>query len=582
MERSGFCPVTFERLLAVMNYKTTLILLILLVVIGSVVLFTRGKAKPDEKPAVHTLVDVKSGEVTAVSITDADGNNWSADKTTGSNGTVRWNFAKPKSVYADSNDIDNLLTEITGLTSTAESKASPSDTGTDHPIYTITLTANGKVYTLAVGHTVSDGVYVRLDNSPTADVVSSSFLGTLDRPNSDKPKSHLFDLRSTDVGSVTVDKAGQPPITLSKSGATWVAASGPTTMPADSSDAAQLISAVVDLDPAVVDSTDLARYGLDQPVATIELKPDAAGSKPVDLKVGRYEDIEKKKVYVATADNVIATVPAALMAWVDKKPVEYHDKSVLTFDAADVKKIKITTGQIAYATPTTKPTTKPAAAAIRSPLNPAATRPTTTAVTTMPSEPTTQATTEPATEPVTTQPLESTVTQTIVLTPRIPWSTILDPKLGPPLPATMPTTGPTTAPTTAPTSRPAEPGTKWVIASDHDAPADDAKITTMLGNLSGLRAEKFLDPVPPEKPGKTYEVEIVTGKPRRFLLKVFDPGDGSPLVGSIDGLTFELSTSLTGDISGDFKPGSAPATPPTGGMGGMPQGFDPSMLRRGR
>jgi hypothetical protein len=571
-----------------MNYKTTLILLILLVVIGSVVIFTRDKSKPDEKPVVHTLVDVKSGEVTAVSITDADGNNWSADKTTGADGAVRWNFAKPKSVFADTSDIDSLLTEITGLKSTAQSKASAADTGTDHPIYTITLTANQKVYTVAVGHTVSDGVYVRLDNSPTADVVSSSFLNTLDRPNSDKPKSHLFDIQSTDVSRVTVDKAGQPPITLFKTGATWVAGSGPTTMPAESSDATQLISAVVDLDPStVVQSTDMAQYGLDQPVATIELKPEAAGSKPVALKVGRYEDIEKKNIYVATADNVIATVPAALMTWVDKKPVEYHDRSVLTFDPATVKKIKITSGQIAYAVPTTKPAAvpvpapaKPIATPVKAPAIPPATSKPTTLPTTMAA---TTSLSEPTTQPATTQPLEATVTQTIVLSTRIPWSTILDHKLGPPAPTTMPTTGPTTGPTTAPTTRAVEPDTKWVITSDHDAPADDAKITTLLGNLSSLRADKFLDPVPAQKPGKSYEVEIVTDKPQRFMLKVFDPGDGSPLIGSIDGLTFELSTSLTSDVSGDFKPGSAPAPSPMGGMGGMPgmpPGMDPAMLRR--
>jgi hypothetical protein len=56
-----------------MNIKSTIVLLVLLAGVGAYVLFTREKESTETKPVTHTLLDVKTADVTRFVITGSDG-----------------------------------------------------------------------------------------------------------------------------------------------------------------------------------------------------------------------------------------------------------------------------------------------------------------------------------------------------------------------------------------------------------------------------------------------------------------------------------------------------------------------------
>ena len=59
-----------------MNIKTTILLLVLLIGVGAYVFFSQGQKRARAKPVVHTLVDVKSSDVTRFTI---DRQRWQKD-----------------------------------------------------------------------------------------------------------------------------------------------------------------------------------------------------------------------------------------------------------------------------------------------------------------------------------------------------------------------------------------------------------------------------------------------------------------------------------------------------------------------
>src|SRR5437588_11711638 len=122
-----------------MNFKTTLILLIVLLGVGGYLFFTRDTGEPKPKAQEHRLLDIaEASEVTKLSIAPASGASITLEKKGGA-----WRLTQPLAAAADAQEVDPLVKSFVDLKSTAElesKEAASVKTGLSSPQYTVTLT----------------------------------------------------------------------------------------------------------------------------------------------------------------------------------------------------------------------------------------------------------------------------------------------------------------------------------------------------------------------------------------------------------------------------------------------------------
>jgi hypothetical protein len=203
------------------------------------------------------------------------------------------------------------------------------------------------------------------------------------------------------------------------------------------------------------------------------------------IALGRYEDIRKQNIYATiVGSNVIARVPATILESIKKQPLDLRDKKAIDIEPADVTEIRLSADKSA----TTQPTTKPA------------------------------------------------IKKEIVL------------QLRPPEATSAPTTAPTTGPSTKPSTKPAL--SKWLVREmGTSISADDGKVASLLADLHPLRADKYLATAPTTRPVAQYALRITSGGIHglaltQYELHITDPGGDKPLIGQVNGLSFEMSRSI--------------------------------------
>src|SRR5918993_1778234 len=146
-----------------MNFRTTLILVVTLLVVACVVFFTGNsdheKGKSDTKAK---LVDVTPEGVTKVVITPAQGQRTVFVRSEG--GAGDWRLAEPLAARAETFEVTDLVRKLTELQSRGQVQADQrGSTGLDAPTYKVELTAKGgKTANLSFGKSspVADTVYV--------------------------------------------------------------------------------------------------------------------------------------------------------------------------------------------------------------------------------------------------------------------------------------------------------------------------------------------------------------------------------------------------------------------------------------
>jgi hypothetical protein len=494
-----------------MNFKTTAILLVLLLGIGGYVFFTRDKGASTDTtatptpPAAKPLLDLKSADVTAITIDGSDGKPVLALEKANGN----WRLTAPVKAAADKYSADSLVDAVTtDLKPTSLVKASGPDapqTGIDHPQYTVELTAGEKSAKLVVGDRlgVGDGVYAQAGGSGDVAVVPASLLETLARPASDLRNKQLFGTTtSADVQQLTLTHRDGTKIELQKLAGAWKIV-GPTPTAADTTAVEDLLSTVISLSPVSFVDDPVGAMGLKKPSAVVSFSTLApatqpstkptTGPAPTVVTFGSYDGVQRTNVFAALSDGTTFKVAASTLDSLNKTPLDLRDKSVVDVDPAKVKSVTIAI----ETTATTQPTTKPA------------------------------------------------VTKTIVLTRRPPKPVVM----GPVLPATKPTTRATTGPTSAPA--PAPP-TVWTVDGTD---ADDAKVTALLAQFHPLKADKFLAASAITNPARRFTVTFVTGAGVPVVVHVDEPGHDLPLVGMAAGATFNLPTgnTLATDLSAEMK-----------------------------
>ncbi len=531
-----------------MNFRTTLILLIVLIAVGLVILFTRDSGGTKTETAQESkLLNINSADVTRLAFSSDDGLQITMEKADG-----KWQLTEPVKAPAEESAVDSLVDAVTGLKSRGQVDTSGADaatTGLDQPHFKLeVITKDGKTTKIDVGSRSATGgsLYIRRDGQSQADVVPAALADALDKPLKDWRSAKLFTVASPEIKQIRVATT-QGSIELQRLGDDWKVTQ-PTSMPADPSAASDWAMAVSNLRAEdFVGSTKPAdqarRYGLDRPVMTIAFSTTAPSTQPAatqpsftKIEFGQYDSVLKKDVYASVSSEPgIVKIAAATMDQFKKQPIELRDKRVLDIDPEKVTKITITTDKPATTQPTTREASHEVVELERNKQQ--------VGTTTQPAAPAAQA--SAATQPATQE--------------------------------ASATTGPSTAPTTMAATQPVEPPSKWKLASKGGADADDSKVQQLLSELHPLRADKFVEHVPLVQINPTYTLRVETTDAVHEL-RFTDPGNSQPVIASYDGLNFEVSRFVLEKMEGDFVKPPPGSTPPSMGMPpGMPPGMPMQM-----
>jgi hypothetical protein len=527
-----------------MNFKTTLILAVVLLGLGAYIFFTRDhggeKTKPDEvtDATERKLFEVKPEDVTKITVTPADGKRMVLVK--GTDG--KWQILEPVSAPAEAFEVDSLARSLAELKSHGRvSSGDTAATGLSSPKYKVEfVTSDNKSHALAVGSksAVGDNLYVAVADAKQPDVVGTELLDRLEKPASGYRDPKIVRMTTSDVRQVTIAR-GDTTIKLAKSGNDW-RVTEPKAMPADSTEVDDVIFAVAGLRASewvAEDQKDAKQYQLDKPRVTVTLSATTqpvhattatstpATSQPTVVKIGRYDDVLRKNVLLTSSDSpAVAKAPASIIDTLNKKPIEFRDKKVLAISPDQVAAIAILSDVPA----TTRPTTKPASKSEVKIKRHVPTLPIGIAAPTTQMAPAAAATSKPSTAPASMQQA-----------------------------STQPASRPTMATT--------QPESKWELVGDKTQPAVETKVDDLIAALNPLRADKFLDAKPATtQPAATYTLKITTqaagGAPAvEQTVTIVDADETKSPVGSFEDLSFEVSRSTLDKLKQDFSKASAPA-----------------------
>src|SRR5262245_45323981 len=164
-----------------MNFKTTLILILCLAVVGVFVYFTRNETPTEPAPApVVKVIDIPSADIAKITITPADDKRIVLEKH-----DTRWKMTEPVSADADTNNVDDLARSLADLESHGKSDpggANAEVTGLSSPRFRVEITDKlGKTAKLAIGKPtgVGDELFIQKEGDSQADRVPASLYASL-------------------------------------------------------------------------------------------------------------------------------------------------------------------------------------------------------------------------------------------------------------------------------------------------------------------------------------------------------------------------------------------------------------------
>src|SRR5579884_2047034 len=207
-----------------MNFRTTIILLILLAGAGAYVA-VRQLAGPKQGTSETTstpgkLVTMDVPDVTKLSITPSDGPKIVAEK----EGT-QWRLVEPVKAPADTFTVEDVVRAVTGLQSRGElPEEKAASLGLDHPTYVLDLTdKNGRTTKLSLGDKseIADSLYVLVDDQKKPKIVSAKALDLLYDKQADAYRSKkLVDVTTDQIKQLTLTHDGKT-VRLEKQGSEW-------------------------------------------------------------------------------------------------------------------------------------------------------------------------------------------------------------------------------------------------------------------------------------------------------------------------------------------------------------------------
>ncbi len=333
-----------------MKLKTTIILLVIAVIGISYIFLYEKKQLPQEeweRLQKKVIPDFKSSMIKKIELNNESGKIL-LEKTEDD----YWHIVEPLKLRADNSEINSILSEFEFMNKVGSFKDEGDkpfdlkDYGLDVPktsliMYTgipakrdkIQVTGPKDKYTVFIGQKLAagDNVYLKLDTSDEVVVVPGSI--------GDKVSKNILDLRSKWVFSFdkeAVDnlqiKTSESNIVCNKKGSFWRVVE-PVSDLADLEKIKDIIGKLKNLqiestDFITEDSSDLAKYGLDNPRYVVTINEKGATQS---VSFGHSLD---NKVYAKRMDEpTIFFLKDIILADLSRKPNDLRDKKVVRFDS---------------------------------------------------------------------------------------------------------------------------------------------------------------------------------------------------------------------------------------------------------
>ena len=344
-----------------MNFKTTLIIIVLLIGIGGAYyLFFQESpddASTDEKPMIHQVYGVTRDTVQQVEISFADTayQNLKLEK----DGTGNWQLTKPIEVDADSEKVSQVLDDILNkrIKQTLE-VPELTQYGLEAPSITLSLWTSGEApaATFLIGKkTINFSVYAKEESEAHIFLIESSALDDLTKSTTDlRDRSMIkFDTETVSAIQLQPNDSGSA-IHCAKRDNTWHVVH-PVEAKADAQEIETLLSGLRILKVSTFEAdgadanvpTRLEKYGLDTPRIQARITDT---SNTYTLNIGSAVTAEtgtQGQVYVKASahQDAIYTVSEDVYNLLNKSVFDLRDKRVIDFERTNTIRFEIKQGK---------------------------------------------------------------------------------------------------------------------------------------------------------------------------------------------------------------------------------------------
>ena len=268
----------------------------------------------------------------------------------------RWQILEPFDAAADPSLVETLAQNLKGLRKSI-------DAGTIHdPSKNFGLSPEAativRVYgsdrktplaTLDVGRSLRDQLYVLPEGSTGIEVIDPRLLGMLKLPPAQWRDRALFHMPSFRVGALTVTGPGRD-FKVERDESQWRLVR-PLRAVAEDEKVEGIVAELTSLQVVAKDAgfvandvknKDAAKYGLDQPAMTIELRPAFGSGKPQTLLVGKPESEQSDRHFARTGDqDDVVLIDAKNLRNLGLDTKEVRSKKVADLNDARVEFIRI-------------------------------------------------------------------------------------------------------------------------------------------------------------------------------------------------------------------------------------------------
>ena len=345
-----------------MNFKTTLIILVVFILLGSAYFFF-GRPSPDAEQSKADMQKIREvymlnrDKIRQIRLSFKDESYRSL--TLAKNADGIWQLRAPLTADANPSKINemlqNLLEKKVKQTLEAEDLT---QYGLQPPNIRIELWLEGKApaKTFLIGdRTVNYSVYTKEQSESHIFLIESSALDDFTKAPSDLRDRNVFKFSPAEVATLHLQVAGKPEIRCEKQVALNPNATGtvgkwemiqPVKAKADSSEVEEIVSALDGLKVVVFEADgeyDPANYGLAQPKITVALQ-SSADDQIQELQIG--SDAETPgRIYVARSEHrAIYAVNKEIYTKLNRTIFDLRDKRVIDFQRTSTHRFAIRQG----------------------------------------------------------------------------------------------------------------------------------------------------------------------------------------------------------------------------------------------
>jgi hypothetical protein len=317
-----------------------LILLIIAIPLAWYAYYDSTKGPVNDSPKRDKVFTVDADKIDEIEIKSESG-----DRTTVRKKGSEWEIVQPVSAPTDRAAVSGITSNLSSVEIQRVIDDSPPDLkeyGLAEPRVEVAFKANGQQHRLQLGQKTPAGtdVYAKVPDSKRVFLIPSFLDSTFNRSTFDLRDKTVLKLDREKVDALEVN-AGARTLKFEKKNGEWQI-SQPSAGRAEFSAVDGLVSRIssVQMKSIVPDATDLKKYGLDKPVATVRL---GSGSSQASLAIGSAA--ESGSVYARDLSRpAVFTIESSLADELKKDASEYRQKDLFDARSFNTSRLDIVRG----------------------------------------------------------------------------------------------------------------------------------------------------------------------------------------------------------------------------------------------